>query len=341
MKPIADARFFTRQHLEKYRGNAPADLAELAVRSLELVAELAACGLQFRFKGGNSLLVLLGDPRRFSIDVDISTNEPKERIDECVEACVRKYGVFSRWQRRQHKTKPWLPMTSYEIYFPSQVLSGPEPFLMLDAVLHSVPYPEVEKKVACGELYQSNVLCRLPAISSLLGDKLLTLGPSTLGIPLFKKKEAQRLKHVHDVSLLAEKGAFLKDLRESVRLCVEEENRIQEKAVTLKQIFDDTIAFLRLPLLFAERPASSGGNDMLGEILFGIDPFAKHLFSSLYSWERLQFDSARASLCLSAMFVETVGEGAFQKALDDAARKGARYCWSQIAQWSGNDYLQP
>ena len=72
--------YFGRDHYEAHAGLAPPHLAELVVHCLELVAALASRELPFRFKGGNSLLLILQSLERFSIDVDISTGEPRERI---------------------------------------------------------------------------------------------------------------------------------------------------------------------------------------------------------------------------------------------------------------------
>ncbi|MBD3243318.1 MAG: hypothetical protein GF331_22195, partial [Chitinivibrionales bacterium] len=105
--PLGDSRYFTREHIERQRFGTSPLLAEQAVHSLELVAELAASGLSFQFKGGNSLLLILDTPRRFSIDVDIATEEPRERIEESVGAICERYGAFTRWEPRPHKTKPW------------------------------------------------------------------------------------------------------------------------------------------------------------------------------------------------------------------------------------------
>jgi len=47
-----DNSLFTREHYENSRGYAPAPLCELAVHCLELVSQLSAAGLKYRFKGG-------------------------------------------------------------------------------------------------------------------------------------------------------------------------------------------------------------------------------------------------------------------------------------------------
>ena len=64
-----DASLFTREHYEAQRGVAPAHLCELVVHCLELVAQLASTDVPFRFKGGNSQLILLEAPERFSTDM--------------------------------------------------------------------------------------------------------------------------------------------------------------------------------------------------------------------------------------------------------------------------------
>lgn len=330
--PIADSRFFTREHILAHHRSAPADLAELAVHCLELVAELADEGLQFRFKGGNSLLVLLEDPKRFSIDVDITTEEPRDAIDAAVESVVKRHGVFTRWQKRQHKTKPWLPMVSYEIFFRSQFAASGESFIMLDAVLHNTRFDTIQKTVACGDLFYCSRTCELPSISSMVGDKLLTLGPNTLGIPLGKKKEAQRLKHVYDVSLLARRKVSLGGIRRSIESCMAQENRIQEKAFTLAEVYEDTVRFCRLTAEFEAKPSGPVHDAALAEIVFGHEPFSTHLFDSGYSWKDLQSDAARAALCFAAVVSPAVSEDEFTNALKQA--DAASY-WRTIDGWAG------
>jgi len=334
--PVADRKYFTREHIEANRREAPAALAEQAVLCLELVAELAGEGLDFCFKGGNSLLVLLTDPRRFSIDVDIATDESRERIAGCLEAALSKHRMFTRVTHRQHKTKPWLPMTSYEIFYNSVFPASGEPFIMLDAMLKKSGYPLVKRKVACGDLYDSGAEALLPAVESLLADKLLTLGPGTLGIPLGKKKEAQRLKHGHDISLLMTKRPDLDLLRRALCLCLDAENALQEKKCSLTQVLKDTMAFCASPLDYAQEPSPGGLADGMGEIVSGRRPFEEHLFKRDYPWTRLQFDLARAALCLYAAWADVVGNEEFHPALNVTE---AALIWKQIALWHDGDPL--
>jgi len=328
--PLCHPRLLEKAHIEANKKDAPAFLAEQAVHCLEMVAELSNEGLDFCFKGGNSLLVILEQPCRFSIDVDIATAETRERVDACVESAIKKNGVFTRFQKRQHKTKPWLPMVSYEIFYPSHFAPEGETFIMLDAVLKASPYPTQRKTVACGGLYRSNVTVKLPTVSSLIADKLLTLGPNTLGIPLGKKKEAQRLKHCHDVALLSEKGPELVPMRQALRACLAQELEIQERTLALEAVLKDTLEFCRLPFNHAEEPALESTDGALREIVFGRLPFEGHLFKKDYSWQRLQRDTAQCGLCMAAAVLDRVGESEFKEAL---ALSEPKAVWETVNGW--------
>ena len=292
---LAHPQFFTREHFEARKGSAPAELCELVVHCLELVSQLAHRGLDFRFKGGNSLLVLLEDPQRFSIDVDIVTTVKKDELIQLVESVARECSAFDRWEVRQPKTKPWLPMLSFKLFFRSQYQPEHEAYVMLDAVLKPPPYTGVRRPVRCADIYQSPLEVEVPSISGLIGDKLLTLGPSTLGIPLGKAKEAQRLKHVFDVALLARTGYELEDVRSSVRGCIEQELEIQGRSMTWPEIRSDTRRFCSAALTHRERPDPSTleGGTYLSEIALGFEAFRTHLFQIEYDWTMLRDDFSR------------------------------------------------
>jgi hypothetical protein len=301
MNPLCDAHCLSPTHIERHRFNASTTLAEQAAHCLELAAELAASGLSFQFKGGNSLLLILDTPQRFSIDVDIATDEPRERIESCLNALVRTHGVFLRWLPRQHKTKPWLPLASYYLYFKSHFDPSPEPFIMLDAQLKRSPYKTRRAMVRCGELYSSSQEVELPLPASIIGDKLLTMGTQTLGIPIGKGKQAQRLKHVFDVSALLGMHPAFGDIRTSLLACLEHENALQHKHLSAVDVMRDTVAFCASTAAHAVKPVlDSQSSDVLRENTEGLDEFAAHLFQKGYGWERLQVDMARVAFCIAA-----------------------------------------
>ena len=308
--PVADKSYFTREHIERSHLNASSALAEQAIHCLELVAELSSAGLSFQFKGGNSLLLILSEPKRFSIDVDVASDKSREEIEAVLDQIVPKYGTFTRWERRQHKTKPWLPMTSYYLYYNSVIDPQPDTNIMFDVQMRRSAYKTEFKSVCCGDLYKSGAKVELPLPSSIISDKLLTLGPSTLGIPLGKGKEAQRLKHVYDVARLSATLPDAGNMRESFRQCLDQENDLQEtRNFTADDILKDTLAFLWTTAPHETKPDSSG-IPALDENIRGLDPFAGHLFESGYNWHDLRRNMARCAVCMTAAVNDKISNGA-------------------------------
>jgi hypothetical protein len=334
---LADPKHFSRAHIEANKGEATEVVAEQAVHSLALVEALARTDLSFRFKGGNSLLILLQDPKRFSMDVDISTGETRERIEEGLASAVERSEGFTRWERRKHKTKPWLPLASFEVYYDSHYVEAQDAFIFLDAQLHASTYAGKRVPVRCGALFDSDAEVEVPTVGGILGDKLLTLGPETLGIPLGKSKEAQRLKHVFDVSTLAGNGPDLGEFRKSVALCMEQENDLQETALPLGKVFEDTLRFCTAVGRLEKAPIDEGLSPLLSEVVRGLGPFRNHLFSKRYGWDDLQRDLSRVALCFSAVVREGITKEMFAEALN--GEKNPAVNWAVAAEWLGFDPL--
>lgn len=283
-----------RAHCEAAKGYAPAELCETVVRCLELVAQAAAVGLDFRFKGGNSLLLVLPAPERLSIDVDVDARETKERMVEGMEEVVRRCDAFTRLEVRPHKTKPWLPMISFNVYFESAFPRDEPAFVMFDAVLKEPPGPGRRVPVRVPGIYEAAQEVEVMTPAGLMGDKLLTIGPSTVGIPLGKKKDAQRLKHVFDVARLASLRPDRSDVRRSLEACLAQENEIQRKSWSWPAVAEDTVRFCEAGLAFASPPdpAAIPPTEYAHEIATGFAGFRGHVFRRLYGWDDLRADLA-------------------------------------------------
>jgi hypothetical protein len=331
--PVASPALFTKEHIESHSFAASHALAEQAIHCLELVAELSWANLSFQFKGGNSLLVILQDPKRFSIDVDIATDETVSRIEEVLDKIVGDCGVFTKWTKRQHKTKPWIALSSYYLFYKSHYVKEEDAFVMLDAQLTRSPYTTKDMPVVCGGLFTTVVKAEVPLASSLIGDKLLTLGPNTLGIPIGKGKEAQRLKHVFDISLLLATEPPLSDIRESFVACVNHENKLQRKAITAGQLLADTLLLCKSVMVFKEPPtAQEGMTPLCAENVKGLPDFAGHLFDKGYSWNNLQRDAARVGLCIAAVCSPGVDDAAFAETLKKNGSDAGK-CWDAAMAW--------
>ncbi|NEW84864.1 MAG: nucleotidyl transferase AbiEii/AbiGii toxin family protein, partial [Mariniphaga sp.] len=56
------------------------NLMESMVHALYLLEQLKLTGLDFIFKGGTSLVLLMEQPRRFSVDIDIIVSPSIKRV---------------------------------------------------------------------------------------------------------------------------------------------------------------------------------------------------------------------------------------------------------------------
>ncbi len=284
---LGHEKYFSKKHFENNKGLSLSYLSELVVYCLELVSQLSYSKLHYRFKGGNSLLILLENPKRFSIDVDIATTVSKNEMINVVEEIVDRSDIFIKYEARKPRTKPWLPIISFKLFFNSFYQKPEDSFVMLDAVLEEPPYGGIIKPVKCLDIYKSNETVEVPTVSGLIGDKLLTIGPSTLGIPLDKNKEAHRLKHIFDIALLTEQTYQINDVYNSLTGCMEQENTIQKTNFSLNEVCEDTIDFCSQALKFELKPDhhTLKKSTYLYEIAYGFDDFRQHLFSIDYTWD--------------------------------------------------------
>lgn len=65
--------------LKKENPSADLQLLEKTIGALYLLENLVNEGLEFIFKGGTSLVLLLNDLKRFSVDVDIITRRKQRK----------------------------------------------------------------------------------------------------------------------------------------------------------------------------------------------------------------------------------------------------------------------
>jgi hypothetical protein len=162
----------------------------------------------------------------------------------------------------------------------------------------------VRKPVRCGQLYASSETVELPSVSGLIADKMLCIGPATTGIPLGKNKEAQRLKHVFDISTLSREPTDHAAMRAALHACLAQENKLQQSAWTWPEVARDTAKFLGEAVAHADAPPpleSIATGTYLYEIVRGFADFRKHVWRDEYTWPHLVADCQRAHAIAEAL----------------------------------------
>jgi hypothetical protein len=175
-------------------------LIEKMILALTLVENLRLSNLDFIFKGGTSLTLLLGKPKRFSIDIDIIL-AGKQNLDSFFRSVIDQ-GAFYRYEENIREGD--LPKQHYKFFFHS-VIQDKESHILLDILFDKNPYPrlqeiDVNAPILSMEGRITRVSCAVA--ECLLGDKLTAFAPNTTGIQYGMSKEIEIAKQLFDIGTL-------------------------------------------------------------------------------------------------------------------------------------------
>ncbi len=116
-------------------------LIEKVIYALTFLEQLRLHQLDFVFKGGTALLLATAVPKRFSIDIDIITEEPEDKIKGVLKQ-ISQLEMFIRWEDdNDRKHTPDAPIGHFKMFYKSAVDGHEEPIL-LDLLYTPNPYPE-------------------------------------------------------------------------------------------------------------------------------------------------------------------------------------------------------
>lgn len=204
-----------------------AKMLEKVIYALSLLEQLKLNKLDLVFKGGTCLLLMSKQPLRFSIDIDIITQQPKEKI-ELILSNIIKEGIFTKWEPdNDRKNAPDAPVLHYKLYYKSKVDDsfGEEPIL-LDVMISPTPYPVVmDQPVIHDWIDQSGdpIVVKIPVFECILGDKLTAFAPKTTGILYTKQRPVEIIKQLHDIGFLLDLSADIALVKQSYTYIVKEE----------------------------------------------------------------------------------------------------------------------
>jgi hypothetical protein len=241
-------------------------ILEKMIYALHLLERIKANGLDFVFKGGTSLVLLLQEGNRFSIDIDIVCKTDRKVLEEILNKLIET-SHFTEWKLDEHRSyQPGVPKAHYKFSFDTkQQGSGT---ILLDVLIENPIYPaQVELPVNTKWIeIEEETMVTVPTIDSITGDKLTAFAPNTIGIPYFKGKDKQPFsmeicKQLFDLSKLFEKIEDIEMVAKSFGVFAEQEinfrkNGNKDTELTPEMVLKDTIATC---LIIAKR--GSGSDD--------------------------------------------------------------------------------
>ncbi len=223
------------------------------IHALHLLERLKANGLDFVFKGGTSLMLLLEEDNRFSTDIDIVCRAERAVL----EATLKKVMETSRFKEfeldEQRSYQPGVPKAHYSFYFDPAAKGKYSGTVLLDVLIEDPIYPELTEKVIKTKWIETEVdtKVKLPSVDSIIGDKLTAFAPNTIGIPYFKGEPKQPFsmeicKQLFDLGRLFEHIDNMETVAASFQAFAEQEivyrkNGDGSSDLTPGKVLEDTI----------------------------------------------------------------------------------------------------
>ena len=202
---------YTAEYISELRSKTGADpsILERTVFAFGLLEAIRNVGLDFIFKGGTSLLVLLEEPRRLSTDIDIIV-EPDTDIDEYIQKAGKVFPFLDVIEKKRIGNNN-IEKRHFQFLFQSP-RTGKEIHILLDVVFEENPYLKTCDKPIQSKLLLNEGECltvRVPDKNCILGDKLTAFAPHTTGIKFGIDKELEIIKQMFDCwTLLQEMDNF-------------------------------------------------------------------------------------------------------------------------------------
>jgi len=187
-------------------------ILEKMIYALHLLERIKANGLEFIFKGGTSLVLLLEEGNRFSIDIDIICNTDREALETTLNKVIDSSN-FKSFDLDEHRSyKEGVPKAHYSFAFDSATKGKYSGTIFLDVLIEDSIYPELTEKPVQTKWIETENETKVvvPSIDAITGDKLTAFAPNTVGIPYFKGKDQQPFsmeicKQLFDLSKLFER----------------------------------------------------------------------------------------------------------------------------------------
>lgn len=189
----------------KENKNADKILVEKVIMALHLLEELKLQNLNFIFKGGSSLMLLLEEPKRFSIDIDIILDDKSINLVNIFANIIEKSN-FIRFKEDKRESISSLDKVHYKFYYnPVTSTRGNEEYILLDILFEKHKYAKtISLPIALPFVIVDNneTLVNVPDVNCILGDKLTAFAPNTTGVRYKKGKEIEIIKQLFDIGIL-------------------------------------------------------------------------------------------------------------------------------------------
>jgi len=265
----------------KANRNADKILVEKVIKALTLLEQLKLNELNFIFKGGTALMLLLPEPKRLSIDIDIILSEKPKDI-ETIFSTIIENSDFTRFELNERKVKSKIDKAHYKFYYtPVSNTRAKEEYVLLDILYESNPYGSLIKEVNINSSFLKvsgkHTRVEIPTFEAILGDKLTAFAPNTTGVMYGKEKEIEIIKQLYDIGHLFDVIKELSLVKEVFERIVQRELQYRSLKLTAQNVLDD---IYETALCISTRGMDGRGN--FSELQTGVQNIVNYIFSESF-----------------------------------------------------------
>ncbi len=273
------------------------NLIEKVIRAFALVDMLGSSGCDFCWKGGTSLMVILGGSlHRLSIDVDIIC-PPGTDIENYLSG-YKEFGFTRREEDFRERKSADVPATHskfhYQIAYNSSLhRTG---YILLDVLYEENHYNKVntvsiESPFVKWETIPPQV--KVPSVEDILGDKLTAFAPNTSGIPYIKNgvsRSLEIMKQLYDVGRLFDSADDISIVRRAYLQLVPVEMSYRSLPPNPQTTLDDTIETAKCILYRGKQ-----GIGDFASLQDGINRLKSFMYQGKYYIENAICDAGKAA----------------------------------------------
>ncbi|MCK9223622.1 MAG: nucleotidyl transferase AbiEii/AbiGii toxin family protein [Candidatus Muirbacterium halophilum] len=275
---------------------ADPELIEKVTKALYLLENLIKADLKFIFKGGTSLLLLLDEMHRFSIDIDIIIESKKKEIDlsQIFSTIVKNNSVFKYFEKDNRKETNEIPKAHYKFYYES-IIDKTDKYILLDILFEKNSYINlIYKNIDCRfvNVIEPEIKVCIPSIDCILGDKLTAYAPNTTGIQYGKGKELEIIKQLFDISILFDQMENINIVSKTFIKMVKQEliYRGKHEKNSYKDVLDD---IFETSWILSERGRIE--KDIFKQLQTGVKRIKNYIFSNNYIVESAVNSASKAA----------------------------------------------
>lgn len=275
-------------------------LIERALYALGLLEALAQTGMEFIFKGGSSLMLLLPEIMRLSTDVDIIV-QPGTDVTAYIDKASKIF-PFKAQEEQKRVGKNNVVKQHFKFTYYSPVRKE-DFYILLDVLYEDNNYEELNKKEISNSLLLTegeNISVSMPSVDCILGDKLTAFAPYTTGIPLRVNKDLEVMKQFYDVYTLIDIHENFENVQRTFHKVGQTEIGYRGADITTEAILEDSIS---ASIVLASR--GKVGEEDYPVYVDGIHGVATHIYGERFSCEIASYRAANLIYMASCLLTKT------------------------------------